>query len=91
MKEAFKDKPLTDEEIFNVTAFLQHVAGNEDARGDRNYGVKLFFTGVGGALLLMGLFSGMWYRSKKKSVNQDIYDRQVKATWKSMNDSERIG
>jgi len=91
MKEAFKGRALTDKEIFEVTVYLEHVAGNTAAEQDRPYGVYLFLAGTAGAIILMGLFGTLWIRSKKTSVNQDIYDRQVKSTWKPMNYSDRTG
>ena len=91
MKKAFEGRALTEKEIFEVASFLDHVAGNTAAERDRYYGVYLFLAGGIGAIILMGLFGTLWIRSKKTSVNQDIYDRQVKSTWEPMNYSDRIG
>lgn len=81
MRQAFTDKPLTDDELFELTAFLQHVDSESGSQSGRRYAASLFFSGLGGAILLMGLFGGVWYRAKKRSVNHAIYERQVKSTW----------
>lgn len=81
MRQAFADKPLTDDELFDLTAFLQHVDSERESQRGRRYGASLFFSGLGGALLLVGLFGGVWYRAKKRSVNHEIFERQVKSTW----------
>ncbi len=81
MRQAFKGKPLTDDELFDLTAFLQYVGSESGTQSGRRYGARMFFSGLGGAILLVGLFGGVWYRAKKRSVNHAIYERQVKSTW----------
>jgi cytochrome c2 len=90
MKQAFEGKPLTDEELFDLTAFLQYVDNESASQRGRRYGVRLFFSGLGGAIVLVGLFSGVWLFSKKRSVNHAIYERQVKSTWET-DDSKQGG
>jgi mono/diheme cytochrome c family protein len=91
MRQAFDGKPLTNDELFDVTAFLQYVDSESASQRGTWYGARLFFSGLGGAIVLIGLFSGVWLRSKKRSVNHDIYERQVKSTWEDLDDSERMG
>ncbi len=81
MRQAFEGKPLTGDELFDLTAFLQYVDSESGSQSGRRYGVNMFFSGLGGAILLAGLFGGVWYRVKKRSVNHAIYERQVKSTW----------
>jgi mono/diheme cytochrome c family protein len=81
MRQAFEGKPLTDDELFDLTAFLQYVGSESGSQSGRRYGANMFFSGLGGAILLIGLFGGVWYRAKKRSVNHAIYERQVKSTW----------
>lgn len=89
MNQAFAGKRLTDAEVFDLAAFLQQTDG-ASGRGP-HYGARLFFSGVGGAILLIGLFSGVWFRAKRRSVNHAIYERQVTSTWEVTDDSERTG
>ncbi|MFQ5583105.1 MAG: hypothetical protein ACE5GL_01565, partial [Calditrichia bacterium] len=79
MNQAYRDKPLSDDEIFNLTAFLQQVDKVKDTQQEKNYAIKLLFTGLAGAFVLLFLFGGIWTRTKRKSVNQEIFDRQIKS------------
>jgi cytochrome c2 len=81
MRQAFEGKPLTNDELFDLTAFLQYVGRERGSQGGRNYAASMFFSGLGGAILLIGLLGGVWYRAKKRSVHHAIYQRQVKSTW----------
>lgn len=79
MKQAYRNKPLTDEEVFDLTAFLQYVDSVRDSQKGIDYSARLFTFGLGGAFVLMLLFGGVWMRGKRSSVNQKIYDRQIKS------------
>ncbi len=79
MSGAFESKPLLDGEVFDLVAFLQFVAENDAAAPGPRYGTRLFFSGLTGALLLVGMFAGLWFRGKRDTVNRAIYDRQVKS------------
>jgi mono/diheme cytochrome c family protein len=79
MKQAYNGKPLTDDEKFSIIAFLQEVDQNKNAQQVKNYQMKLLFPGVGAAFLLLLVFGGLWTRSKRQSVNQAIYERQIKS------------
>jgi len=81
MKQAFEDTPITDQELFDLTAFLAHVDTESDSQKGRDYFGRMLLSGLGGAVLLFGLLSGAWFRTKKRSVNHAIYERQVKSTW----------
>lgn len=79
MQQAYQNKPLTQEEIFDLTAFLQEVDKKGAAPQQRNYALNLLVTGLGGALVLLIFFGGLWMRSKRHSVNKRIYERQTKS------------
>jgi mono/diheme cytochrome c family protein len=79
MKEAYKDKALTEEEVRALVAFLQYADKEHFYQQPRDYGVRLFYTGLGGAVIVFVFFGLVGRRRKKKSVNQDIYDRQIKS------------
>jgi len=80
MRQAYFNRPLTEDEVFDLAAFLQHADQVQTTQSAVNYGGILFFSGVGGVLLLLILFGGIWSHRKKNSVNQMIYERQLKTT-----------
>jgi hypothetical protein len=80
MERAYRDKALTDEEVGALVAFLERADAEQALHQPRDYGIKLFGTGLFGAVILMGLYSVMWSGRRKGSVNQSIFDRQVRST-----------
>ena len=80
MQRAYQDKALTDEEVIALVGFLEQADAEQAFHQPRDYGPKLFGAGVLGAAILLILYSLLWNGRLKGSVNQDIYDRQVKST-----------
>ncbi len=80
MEQAYRDKALTDEEVGALVAFLERADAEQALHQPRDYGIKLFGSGLLGAVVLMGLYSVMWSGRRKGSVNQSIFDRQVRST-----------
>ncbi len=80
MEAAYKDKPLTETEIFSLVTFLQDADEQHAYHNPRDYGKGLLLSGVIGAFILFVFYSLLWLRRRKDSVNQKIYDRQVKST-----------
>ena len=79
MQRAYQDKPLTDDEVAALVGFLERADAEQSLHQPRDYGIKLFTAGVVGTLLLLGLYSLLWRGRRRGSVNQSIYDRQVKS------------
>ncbi len=79
MQHAYLNKPLTDEEIVSIISFLQQADRDHMFQQPRDYGVKLAGTGVVGLIVLLGVYSLLWYKRKKKLVNEDVFDRQIKS------------
>lgn len=77
MREAYQNAPLTDEEVYNLTAFLKQADEDQYGQHARNY--QHYFLAAGGITFfaLLGVFSMVWSHRKKNSVNKKIYDRQV--------------
>jgi mono/diheme cytochrome c family protein len=79
MQAAYKDNALTDDEITYLVAFLQHADEQHLFQQPRDYGIGLFASGAVGAGAMFLLFGFIWRGRKRGSVNQEIYDRQIKS------------
>lgn len=79
MQQAYLNKPLTDEEIFSLVSFLRQADRDHMFQQPRDYGMGLAVTGLLGVIVLLGIYSLLWHGRRKKPVNQDIFDRQVKS------------
>jgi len=79
MQAAYEDKALTEEEVAGLVTFLQYADAEEYNQLPRDYGMGLFLTGIVGAAILFILFGIVWRGRKTGSVNQAIYDRQIKS------------
>lgn len=78
MDQAYKGRPLTEDEVFALVAFLQDADQHQALQQPRDYGVRLFYSGAGGLVVWLGLCALFGSRRKKRSVNRLIYERQVK-------------
>jgi len=80
MQAAFKGKEITADEVRALVSFLQSADKLGTTQKPAQYSLKIFIgASVGVALML--IFIGLIGRGrKKKSVNSDIYDRQLKST-----------
>jgi cytochrome c2 len=81
MQAAYKGKPLSEQEIFALLAFLEDAGAKHLFQHPKDYGTGLLLSGFIGAAVLLVLYSLIWLARKKDSVNQKIFDRQVKSTW----------
>jgi len=79
MQAAYKDRALTEQEVRGLVAFLQYADSEEYNQLPRDYGIGLFLTGIVGAAILFLLFGTVWRGRRGGSVNQEIYDRQIKS------------
>lgn len=79
MQAAYMDKELTDTEVRQLVAFLEFTDSEQYNQLPRDYGLGLFASGVVGAGVLFGLFGFVWRGRKRGSVNQSIFDRQIKS------------
>lgn len=78
MKAAYQNKPLTEDEISALIAFLEKTAQEEGNQFSGNYHSRMLFFGIGGLVVFFGVCFAAGTRRKKKSVHQSIYDRQKK-------------
>lgn len=79
MQVAYEGKTITAEEVRALSGFLQHVDKEHARQLPKSWGWRMFFGGAGGVVVLAGFFTLVGGRRKKRSVNQDIYDRQIKS------------
>ena len=79
MQAAYKNQSLTDNEITALVAFLEYADSEQYNQLPRDYGLGLFLSGVAGAGVLFIFFGFVWRGRKRGSVNQAIYDRQIKS------------
>jgi len=81
MKDAFKGKPLTANEQADLVAFFDKVAASQATAKSSN---SFVINGIIGAIIIFIILSLLGKNRKKQSVNQEIYDRQLKSSWKGV-------
>lgn len=80
MAASYKDNPITENEIYQLSAFFNDVAVNTIYQPQRAYNDNLLLYGGGGAFLTIILvISLVFIERKRKCVKEDIYKRQIKA------------
>jgi len=79
MQAAYAGKEFSEKEINALVGFLQHVDQEHARQMPKEWGWRMFSAGAGGVVVLLGIAGLAGRGRKKKSVNQDIYDRQIKA------------
>jgi mono/diheme cytochrome c family protein len=79
MQAAYAGKEFSDKEINALVGFLQHVDKEHARQMPKEWGWRMFSAGAGGVIVLLGIFSLAGRGRKKRCVNQDIYDRQIKS------------
>ncbi|HRK52642.1 MAG TPA: cytochrome c [Cyclobacteriaceae bacterium] len=79
MREAYQNAVISDEEVYNITAFLKYANEQQYDQQARDY--KQYFIWASGIcfIALLGIYSFAWRSRRKESVNQRIYDRQLKS------------
>jgi len=78
MRHAYRDRPVTDEEIHALLAFFQELDAEAAAEASAPYGPLLAGAGILGTILLAGLFGVAWRGRRRGTVNREIFERQVK-------------
>ncbi len=79
MQTAYEDRSLTDDEVTALVAFLEYADSEQYNQLPRDYGIGLFASGAVGAGILFFFFGFVWRGRKRGSVNQAIYDRQIRS------------
>ena len=79
MRAAYQGKPISGGEMKALAGFMQEADREAASRAPRDYGRRTFLGGVAGLAVLLALLTIAGTRRKKRSVNQEIYDRQVRS------------
>jgi len=79
MQAAYEDHALTEDEVTALVAFLEYADSEQYNQLPRDYGLGLFVSGTVGAGVMFLFFAFIWRGRKKGSVNQAIYDRQIRS------------
>jgi len=80
MKEAYQNAVISDEEVYNLTAFLKYANEQQYGQHGRDYKQYFLFSGIICFVGLLFIFSIAWRSRRKESVNQKIFDRQLKSS-----------
>lgn len=80
MKATYGTRPVTDQEIADITAFLTTADKPVPPKTfTSNVGSYLLVWGAAGFVILLILFSLFWMKRKNRTVNLRIYNRQIKS------------
>ncbi|MCX7169826.1 MAG: hypothetical protein NTY41_05895 [Proteobacteria bacterium] len=77
MQAAFQARDITADEGNALAAFLQDAHARRAAQKPNDLGSMMLLAGFSGVVFLLLLFSLVGQGRKRRSVNQEIYDRQV--------------
>lgn len=80
MAAAYKGKELTKNEVTDLVDFL--IKADSEATAPSNNSNSFIISGIVGAIIIFVLLSIFGRKRKRESVNQAIYDRQIKSSWK---------
>ncbi len=80
MKAAFDNRPITDEEVKQLTAYLQYTSDTSATQATSvAAGLQFLWIGLGGLILILVVIYLSWRKRKMGSVNKKIYRRQLQS------------
>lgn len=77
MQRAYQGRQLITAEATALVAFLQHADAQATTQQPNNMGTKMLLAGGGGVAFLLVLFSLIGSGRKRRSVNSELFDRQI--------------
>ena len=77
MQAAYQGRDISAAEAQALAAFLQDANAQSATQKPNDLGARMLMAGLAGVALLLLLFALIGQGRKRRSVNQDIYDRQV--------------
>lgn len=78
MANSYGNSPLTEDEIFQLSAFFKEANQNAQVEEDPEYGFMIKW-GVLGLVIWIIIIMLIWNKRKKESVKKDIFSRQSKS------------
>lgn len=79
MRTAYDNHPVNSDETYLITAFLKFADQERYYQHHRDYQARFLYTGIAGFVVLLLAFTAIWRKRKYASVNQKIFDRQLKS------------
>jgi len=79
MQAAYQGREITENEARALVAFLQNADKQNAFQKPSNYEWRMFIAGCAGVMVMLIFFWLVGQGRKKRSVNSDIYDRQLKS------------
>ena len=77
MREAYLNGGVTEDEAYQLTAFLKYADEDQYGQHPRDYQQYFLVAGGSGFFILLLIFSWVWSNRKRKAVNQEIFNRQI--------------
>ena len=78
MASAYKNNPLTEEEITQLTAFFEHADAVSSSQTTKTGNTLFYMYGPIGLITWLIVVYFIWFNRKKESVKKAVYDRQIK-------------
>jgi len=79
MNETYKNNPLTEEEVFALTAYLKSVNDNRFYQIPVDFGFTFAFFGIAVFVMILLATIVLYFKRKTKSVYHEIHSRQTAA------------
>ncbi len=79
MKTSYANNTITKDEAFLLIAFLKQTDTDFANQEPNTYQQRFLYSGLIGAVILFGIYGGIWWNRKRKAVNQKIFNRQLKS------------
>ena len=79
MKSSYEKKPLTEQEVTQLQAFLKHTDENLIYQHHGEKKTLFLYFGIAGLITILTLIFFLWFDKKKRGVKDDIYNRQIKS------------
>jgi len=79
MREAYANHPLSSDEAYLLTAFLQSADKAQYNQHHRDYKAIFLYITIVGFVILLVIFTTIWRKRKLAPVNQKIFNRQLKS------------
>jgi len=80
MQGVYMNRKVLQDEAYSLIVFLKQTDSLYNNQQPLSKDNGFILSGILGAVVLFSFYGGVWWNRKRKSVNQDIYKRQIKST-----------